>query len=108
MSKQLARSARKRFGQNFLIDGRVVDAILASINASASDTIVEIGPGHGAITEGLYASQCDLTLIELDRDLVPGLLASFVSQSPERCRLLNEDVLKVDFTRVRQCPADCR
>ncbi len=100
MSKQLARSARKRFGQNFLIDGRVVDAILASITASSSDTIVEIGPGHGAITEGLYASQCDLILIELDRDLVPGLLASFVSQSPERCRLLNKDVLKVDFTRL--------
>ena len=82
MSKDLAKSARKRFGQNFLIDGRVIDAILASINASASDAVVEIGPGHGAITEGLYASQCDLTLIELDRDLVPGLLASFVSKSP--------------------------
>ncbi|NCX48530.1 MAG: 16S rRNA (adenine(1518)-N(6)/adenine(1519)-N(6))-dimethyltransferase RsmA [Gammaproteobacteria bacterium] len=100
MSKELAKSARKRFGQNFLIDGRIIDAILASINASASDAVVEIGPGHGAITEGLYASQCDLTLIELDRDLVPGLLASFVSKSPERCRLLNEDVLKVDFTEL--------
>ena len=100
MSKQLARSARKRFGQNFLIDGRVVDAILASITASASDTIVEIGPGHGAITEGLYAFSMQSHLIELDRDLVPGLLASFVSQSPERCRLLNEDVLKVDFTQL--------
>lgn len=100
MSKQLARSARKRFGQNFLIDGRVVDVILASITASSSDTIVEIGPGHGAITEGLYASRCDLILIELDRDLIPALLASYVSQSPERCWLLNEDVLKVDFTRL--------
>jgi len=100
VSKELARSARKRFGQNFLIDGRVIDAILASINASTADTVVEIGPGHGAITEGLYASQCDLTLIELDRDLVPGLLASFVSKSPERCRLLNEDVLKVDFAQL--------
>ncbi|CAI8311424.1 MAG: 16S rRNA (adenine(1518)-N(6)/adenine(1519)-N(6))-dimethyltransferase RsmA [Oceanospirillales bacterium TMED33] len=97
MSKQLTRSARKRFGQNFLVDDRVIEAILASIRASAADAIVEIGPGHGAITEGLYASQCDLTLIELDRNLVPGLLASFVSKTPGRCRLLNEDVLKVDF-----------
>ena len=80
MSKQLTRSARKRFGQNFLVDDRVIEAILASIRASAADAIVEIGPGHGAITEGLYASQCDLTLIELDRNLVPGLLASFVSK----------------------------
>jgi 16S rRNA (adenine1518-N6/adenine1519-N6)-dimethyltransferase len=99
VSKELARSARKRFGQNFLIDDRVIDAILASINASASDTVIEIGPGHGAITEGLYTSQCDLTLIELDRDLVPELLAIFVSKSPERCRLINEDVLKVDFAQ---------
>ena len=100
MSKELAQSARKRFGQNFLIDGRVIDAILASVNASPTDAVVEIGPGHGAITEGLYASGCDLTLIELDRDLIPGLLASFVTKAPERCRLINQDVLKVDFTQL--------
>lgn len=100
MSKELAQSARKRFGQNFLIDGRVIDAILASINAAPTEAVVEIGPGHGAITEGLYASGCDLTLIELDRDLVPGLLASFVTKAPERCRLINQDVLKVDFSQL--------
>ena len=61
----------------------------ASVNASPTDAVVEIGPGHGAITEGLYASGCDLTLIELDRDLIPGLLASFVTKVPERCRLIN-------------------
>ena len=100
MSRQLARSARKRFGQNFLIDGRVIDAILASINSSPDDSIVEIGPGHGAITSGLYSSGCDLTLIELDRDLVPNLLANFVSKSPNRCRLINQDALRVDFGRL--------
>ena len=100
MSKELAQSARKRFGQNFLIDGRVIDAILASVNASPTDVVVEIGPGHGAITEGLYASGCDLTLIELDRDLIPGLLARYVTKAPERCRLINQDVLKVDFTHL--------
>lgn len=98
MSKSLAQSARKRFGQNFLIDGQVIDAIVASVGAKADDLLVEIGPGHGAITEGLFASGCDLTLIELDRDLIPGLLASFVSKAPERCRLVNQDVLKVDFS----------
>ena len=97
MSRRLAQSARKRFGQNFLIDSRVIDAILASINPSPNDSVVEIGPGHGAITSGLYSSGCDLTLIELDRDLVPNLLASFVCESPKRCRLINQDVLRVDF-----------
>ena len=97
MSKLLAQSARKRFGQNFLIDAQIIDAIVASVAAKSGDRLVEIGPGHGAITEGLFASGCDLTLIELDRDLIPGLLASFVSKAPERCRLVNQDVLKVDF-----------
>lgn len=100
MSKELAQSARKRFGQNFLIDGLVIDAILASVNASPNDAVVEIGPGHGAITEGLYASGCDLTLIELDRDLIPELTAKFVTKAPRRCRLINEDILKVDFTQL--------
>jgi 16S rRNA (adenine1518-N6/adenine1519-N6)-dimethyltransferase len=100
VSKQLVQSARKRFGQNFLIDGRVIDEILVSVNASPSDAIVEIGPGHGALTEGLYESGCDLTLIELDRDLIPALLANFVTKTPERCRLINQDVLKVDFTHL--------
>ena len=100
MSRQLAQSARKRFGQNFLVDGRVIDAIVASINPSPNDSVVEIGPGHGAITSGLYSSGCDLTLIELDRDLVPNLLASFVSKSPNRCRLINQDALTVDFGRL--------
>ncbi len=97
MPRELAQSARKRFGQNFLIDGRVIDAVLASINSSPHDSVVEIGPGHGAITSGLFSSGCYLTLIELDRDLVPNLLADFVSKSPNRCRLINQDILKVDF-----------
>lgn len=100
MSKQLANTARKRFGQNFLIDGRVIDSILASISAGPTDHVVEIGPGHGAITEGLFASGAQLTLIELDRDLVPGLLASFVSKAPERCELISADVLQVDFRQL--------
>lgn len=97
MPRELAHSARKRFGQNFLIDSRVIDAILASINSSPNDSVVEIGPGHGAITSGLYSSGCHLTLIELDRDFIPNLLAGFASKSPNRCRLINQDVLKVDF-----------
>ncbi len=97
MSKQLAQSARKRFGQNFLIDPQIIDAIVSSVAATPEDHLVEIGPGHGAITEGLFASGARLTLIELDRDLIPGLLAAFVSQAPKRCELLSSDVLKVDL-----------
>ena len=98
--KELSRSARKRFGQNFLTDGRVIDAILASIHTSSNDSVVEIGPGHGAITDGLFKSGCDLTLIELDRDLIPELLARFVTKNPDRCKLIHQDVLKVNFSML--------
>jgi 16S rRNA (adenine1518-N6/adenine1519-N6)-dimethyltransferase len=100
VSKQLARSARKRFGQNFLVDGQIIDAIVSAIAARPGDHLVEIGPGHGAITAGLFASGAQLTLIELDRDLVPGLVASYVSQAPERCELISADVLQVDFRQL--------
>ena len=99
VSRKLAQSARKRFGQNFLTDGRVIDSILASVQASSNDAVVEIGPGHGAITEGLFKTGCDLTLIELDRNLIPELLASFITKAPNRCTLISEDVLKVDFSQ---------
>ena len=69
--------ARRRFGQNFLRDESVVHRINTAIGAQASEHLVEIGPGQGALTDALLSSGCTLDVIELDRDLVPGLLASF-------------------------------
>ncbi len=62
--------ARKRFGQHFLADPGVIDAILRAVNASKDDVLVEIGPGQGAITTSLAASAGHLHAVELDRDLV--------------------------------------
>ena len=50
--------ARKRFGQHFLTDPGVVDAILRSVHATKDDVVVEIGPGRGAITASLAATTC--------------------------------------------------
>ncbi len=61
---------RKRFGQNFLEDDAVIGHIIDVIDPVESDTIVEIGPGRGAITLPLLESGCTLHAIELDRDLV--------------------------------------
>ena len=86
--------ARKRFGQHFLVDAGVIDAIVRAIGPRVRDHIVEIGPGRGALTEPLRASGARLTLIELDRDLaaywrtVPGV------------ELVQADVLAVDFLRL--------
>ena len=69
--------ARKRFGQNFLIDGQVVDRILAAIAPAAGQRIIEIGPGQAALTGDLAASGAELQLIEVDRDLAEALRRRF-------------------------------
>mgnify|MGYP000329994296 CR=1 FL=1 len=63
--------ARKRFGQNFLIDTSIIDRIIQSINPQASDKLVEIGPGLGSLTCPLLALAEKLDVIELDRDIIP-------------------------------------
>lgn len=84
--------ARKRFGQNFLQDQQVIQRILASINPQPGDHILEIGPGHGALTRGLIASGCRLTVVEIDRDLA----AELRLQHPG-LNVIESDILKFDF-----------
>ena len=86
---------RKRFGQNFLRDEGVIDAIARGIAPSPTDHIVEIGPGEGALTQALIRSECRLDAVELDRDLTAGLLAAF-SIYPG-FKLHNADALRFDF-----------
>ena len=73
----------------------MVDRIAAAIRPEPGQRLVEIGPGTGALTAALADSGCTLDVIELDRDLVPGLLATF-SQKPG-FRLHNADALDFDF-----------
>lgn len=65
--------ARKRFGQHFLSDPGVIDAIVRAVSPTDDDVVVEIGPGRGAITEPLGCRAGHLHLIEIDRDLVAAL-----------------------------------
>jgi len=76
----------------------VVDRIAAAIRPVPGERLVEIGPGTGALTAALVASGCTLDVIELDRDLVPGLLASFGLKPG--FRLHNADVLDFDFNAL--------
>lgn len=92
--------ARKRFGQNFLHDASVIDAIIALISPEKGQHLVEIGPGRGALTTQLL-KRCDqLDVIELDRDLVP-LLASRLGHY-EQLTIHEADALKFDYTRLQQ------
>ncbi len=89
---------RKRFGQNFLQDDAVIQAIARAIAAQPDDHLVEIGPGQGALTEAIITSGCQLDAIELDRDLTSLLLASF-SIYP-RFKLHSADALKFDYSSL--------
>ena len=84
--------ARKRFGQNFLVDKGVIQKIIGSFSINPGDYIIEIGPGRGALTQPLSDSRCDLTLIEIDRDLATDLAVRFPNAV-----LVNQDVMTIDF-----------
>ena len=63
--------ARKRFGQHFLHDTAVLDRIAAAVHVRAEDSVLEIGPGRGALTEVLTGTAARYVAIEVDRDLAP-------------------------------------
>jgi 16S rRNA (adenine1518-N6/adenine1519-N6)-dimethyltransferase len=90
--------ARKRFGQHFLHDNEVLGQILDAINPGRRNNMVEIGPGHGALTDVLIKYLNKLTVIEIDRDLAAELTAHYADKSIE---IRNEDALQVDFTALR-------
>ena len=89
---------RKRFGQNFLRDESIIEAIVRAIAPDDSDHIVEIGPGEGALTQALISGKCRLDAIELDRDLRTRLLASFSTYSG--FTLHSADALDFDFASL--------
>ncbi len=90
--------ARKRFGQHFLTDPAVIDAILNSIHAAGDDVIVEIGPGHGALTETLARQAGQLHAIELDRDLAEDLRRRF--EHRDTLTIHKADALSFDFSAL--------
>jgi 16S rRNA (adenine1518-N6/adenine1519-N6)-dimethyltransferase len=86
--------ARRRFGQNFLVDRGVIASLIGAIGPQAADRMVEIGPGLGALTEPLLAHLEALDVVEIDRDLAAALALRF---PPERLRIHQADALAFDF-----------
>ncbi|MBX9818108.1 MAG: 16S rRNA (adenine(1518)-N(6)/adenine(1519)-N(6))-dimethyltransferase RsmA [Burkholderiaceae bacterium] len=86
--------ARKRFGQHFLSDGGIIDAIVRAIDPKPGDPMVEIGPGLAALTQPLVERLGHLTVIELDRDLAKRL------RSHGQLTVIESDVLNVDFSLI--------
>lgn len=88
---------RKRFGQNFLIDQRVISQIISAIGPKVSDNLIEIGPGTAALTEHLIKRCPSMSVLELDRDLVKFLATKFAAY-PE-FTIHSGDALEVDFSQ---------
>jgi 16S rRNA (adenine1518-N6/adenine1519-N6)-dimethyltransferase len=86
--------ARKRFGQNFLVDLGVIDEIVRAISPKPGQALIEIGPGLGALTNPVVERCEHLTVVELDRDL-----AARLRKRPE-LTVIESDVLKVDFAQI--------
>ena len=86
--------ARKRFGQHFLTDGGIIEAIVDAIDPKPGQAMVEIGPGLAALTQPLVERIGTLTVIELDRDLAQRL------RLHNQLAVIESDVLKVDFAQI--------
>ena len=93
--------ARKRFGQNFLTDESVLFDIIRAIDPQPDQTMVEVGPGLGAMTRLLLQSLRQMHVVELDRDLVARLHKSF---DPAKLIVHAGDALKFDFAQIAVAP----
>ena len=87
---------RKRFGQNFLVDYRIINQIISTISPKNDDCVVEIGPGKGAITFPLIEHLNHLNVIEIDWDLVSML----ESEGQEKLTIYQSDALIFDFSQI--------
>ncbi|MBU5459970.1 16S rRNA (adenine(1518)-N(6)/adenine(1519)-N(6))-dimethyltransferase RsmA [Anaerostipes sp. MSJ-23] len=89
---------QKKFGQNFLIDGRVLDKIIEAANVTKDDFVLEIGPGIGTMTQYLAENAREVMAVEIDKNLLP-ILADTLS-AYDNVSILNEDILKVDIGKI--------
>lgn len=90
--------AKKSFGQNWLRDGYTLDLIVESANLSVADTVLEVGPGLGTLTEKLVAKAGKVVAVEADQDLVPGLIA--MATKYDNLEIVQNDILKFDLTAL--------
>lgn len=89
---------QKRFGQNFLIDTRVLDKIMDSAEITKDDCVLEIGPGIGTMTQYLAERAGSVVAVEIDKALIP-ILADTLS-AYDNVTIINDDILKVDVNKI--------
>ena len=88
----------RTLGQNFLVDENCLEALVQAANPLAGETVLEIGPGTGVLTERLLASGCQVTAIEFDSRLYSFLQEKFLGE--KRLRLIHADACRVDYAEL--------
>lgn len=90
----MKHQAKKRFGQNFLTDPSIIERLIDAIAPNTTDTIVEIGPGLGALTQPLLKRLNHLHVVEIDRDIIAWMQTAYLK---EKITIHHSDVLKFAF-----------
>ena len=89
---------QKKFGQNFLIDTRVLERIIAQAEITKDDMVLEIGPGIGTMTQYLCENAWEVVAVEIDNSLIP-ILEDTLSEY-NNVTVINDDILKVDINKL--------
>lgn len=91
---------QKKFGQNFLIDTHVLDKIISAAGMTKKDTVLEVGPGIGTMTQRLSQAAGQVIAVEIDTNLIPILKDTL--QDCENVTVINEDILKIDIKKMAE------
>lgn len=91
---------QKKFGQNFLIDPRVLEKIIKAAEITEDDCVLEIGPGIGTMTQHLACAAKKVIAVEIDRALIPILQDTLSGW--DNVKIINEDVMKVDLAKLAE------
>lgn len=91
---------QKKFGQNFLIDPRVLEKIIKAAEVTEDDCVLEIGPGIGTMTQHLACAAKKVIAVEIDRALIPILQDTLSGW--DNVKIINEDVMKVDLAKLAE------
>lgn len=92
---------QKKFGQNFLIDTRVLERIIDSAEITKDDCVLEIGPGIGTMTQYLAEAAREVVAVEIDKNLIP-ILQNDTLAAYDNVTIINDDILKVDINKIVQ------
>jgi 16S rRNA (adenine1518-N6/adenine1519-N6)-dimethyltransferase len=97
----MSHQAKKRFGQNFLVDEKIISHIIAAIRPEPGDNMVEIGPGLGALTRPLLKVLDHLHVVEIDRDIITRLERDYPQDDPEAKLIIHAgDALEFDLATL--------